>query len=89
MKILMTVTLAMLVSASVYAADCKVGDTCSADDCAKLGADFKLNDSKICTKVGSSQGETQCAGIVSSSQAKGSTKDSAATGATGTNVQGK
>lgn len=62
MKILMTVIMAMLVSTSIYAADCKEGDSCSKDDCLKLGKDFAINDGGKCVKI-VAQGETLCPGI--------------------------
>lgn len=67
MKILMTVALAMFVSVSVFAGDCKVNEKCSADDCAKLGKDFSLSEdeAKVCVKVGATQNSsTACAGMV-------------------------
>lgn len=77
MKILMTVTLAMLVSASVFAECKKEGDTCTKDECAKIGTDMAVNDAGKCVKVAASQAETQCAGIVGTSGAKQTGVDSA------------
>jgi hypothetical protein len=65
MKILVTVALAMFVSASVFAGDCVENDKCSAEDCAKLGKDFSLNEAKLCVKIGVTQNtSTACAGMV-------------------------
>jgi hypothetical protein len=62
MKILMTVTLAMLVSASVFGA-CTVGTTCSEADCKALGTGYALNPANLCTKVGSSETDGICPAI--------------------------
>lgn len=70
MKILMTVTLAMLVSASVFAECKKEGDKCTKDECAKIGSDLAVNEAGLCVKVAASQTDTQCAGIVGTSGAK-------------------
>lgn len=63
MKILMTVTLAMLVSASVFAECKKEGDTCTKDECAKLGTGLGVNEGGKCVKVVTSA-ETNCDMIV-------------------------
>jgi hypothetical protein len=70
MKILMTVTLAMLVSASVFAECKKEGDSCTKEECAKIGTDMGVNEAGKCVKVAGSQTDTQCAGIVGTSGSK-------------------
>lgn len=82
MKILLTVTLAMLVSASVFAECKKEGDTCTKDECEKLGTGMGLRGDK-CVKVDAAQSETQCASILNSSAGKGSTATQAPAGTTG------
>ncbi len=65
MKIFMTVMISLLMATSLYAADCKEGEKCTKEECAKLGADFKLSNEK-CVKVASTEkGQTDCADIVS------------------------
>ncbi|GEM_PF-815017 len=89
MKILMTLTLAMLVSASVYAECKKDGDTCTQEECSKLGTDFAFKaEEKKCVKIVVSA-ETQCAGIVGTSGNKQVGADGKATTGTTSQNSGK
>lgn len=80
MKILMTVIMAMAVTSTFAAEKCTLGGECKVEaDCKSLNANYALVGGK-CTNPASKETETQCAGIVSSSGAKGATTDAAGTG---------
>jgi hypothetical protein len=77
MKIL-TIVMMMAAMTSVYAGECKLNDTCASEaDCKNLNKDYSFSGGK-CINVKAGETDTKCADIVSSSQAKGSTKDAAA-----------
>ncbi|MFA6237398.1 MAG: hypothetical protein WC635_08745 [Bacteriovorax sp.] len=71
MKILMTLIMTVAAT-SAFAADCKLGSACSEADCKALNKDYAIMSGK-CTNPKANETETQCAGIVSTSGAKGST----------------
>lgn len=86
MKILVTAMM-MAAMTSAFAGDCKLNGDCASDaDCKALNKDFSVISGK-CLNPKANETETQCAGIVSTSGAKGSTSDSAA--ADGQSATGK
>ncbi|MGZ3788319.1 MAG: hypothetical protein ACXVLQ_07330 [Bacteriovorax sp.] len=88
MKILMTFVMMMAVT-SAFAGECKLNGDCKEDaDCKALNKDYAVVGGK-CTNPKSGETETQCAGIVNSSGAKGSAADSATSDSTGTKNQTK
>lgn len=80
MKILMTVIMTMAMT-STFAGECKLNGECKVEaDCKSLNAGYAIAGGK-CINPASKETDTQCAGIVSSAGAKGSTTDAAAAGA--------
>jgi hypothetical protein len=73
MKILTTLIMTLLMTSAVYAGACKEGDTCSKEDCLKLGNDMNIatdgeNKGK-CVKI-SQSASTDCKSIAQANGAK-------------------
>jgi hypothetical protein len=84
MKILICLMMVLTLT-SAMAGECKVDGDCKEDaDCKALKADYSVVAGK-CVKPNASETETQCAGIVNTSGAKGAT-DTKTGAAAGTNT---